>query len=168
MNYVGKFAADVSHSNVHFNFDSHSRSGSSDTVTLPNAHLLFSGDYERSGADLIVSDRDHRRNRPAGLAWLSNGVIIAGPLGTPDTTAIVHPHKFTSAVMSAAQRNGAQLRQGRATGIRRSDNGSVVTGVEIDDRAIEADAVVCPRPGAGATRPKLPTERTVDHPAATT
>jgi hypothetical protein len=33
---------------------------------------------------------------------------------------------------------------------------------------IEADAVVCPRPGAGATRPKLPTERTVDHPAATT
>jgi hypothetical protein len=32
---------------------------------------------------------------------------------------------------------------------------------------IEADAVVCPRPGAGATRPKLPTERTVDHPGAT-
>jgi glycine/D-amino acid oxidase-like deaminating enzyme len=100
--------------------------------------------YQRTTAysGAVVSDRDHRRNRPAGLAWLSNGVIIAGPLGTPDTTAIVHPHKFTSAVMSAAQRNGAQLRRGRATGIRRSDNGSMVTGVEIDDRVIEADAVV--------------------------
>src|SRR5437879_3507024 len=62
MNYAGKFFADVvdSHSGVHFNFDSHSQSGNVDTVIRPNAHLLFSGDYERSGADLIVSDRDHR------------------------------------------------------------------------------------------------------------
>src|SRR5689334_24918289 len=47
-----------------------------------------------SGA--VVSDRDHRRNRPASLGSLSDGVMIAGQLGTPDTTAIVHPHKFTS------------------------------------------------------------------------
>ena len=60
MNYVGKFAADVSHSNVHFNFDSHSLGGNANTVIIPNAHLLFSGDYQRSGTDLIVSDRDHR------------------------------------------------------------------------------------------------------------
>jgi hypothetical protein len=62
LNYAGKLVADVvdSHSNVHFNFDSQSQSGNADIVTLPNAHLLFSGDYQRSGADLIVSDRDHR------------------------------------------------------------------------------------------------------------
>jgi glycine/D-amino acid oxidase-like deaminating enzyme len=90
----------------------------------------------------VVSDRDHRRNRPASLDWLSNGVVIAGPLGTPDTTAIVHPHKFTSAVMGAAQGNGAQLRPGRVTGIRRSDNGLTVRGVEVDGRVVEADAVV--------------------------
>ena len=93
-----------------------------------------------SGA--IVPDGDHRRNRPAGLDWLSNGVMIAGLLGTPDTTAIVHPHKFTTAVMSAAQRNGARLRPGRVTGIRRSDNGMAARGVEVDGRVVEADAVV--------------------------
>jgi glycine/D-amino acid oxidase-like deaminating enzyme len=40
--------------------------------------------YQRTTAysAAVVSDRDHRRNRPAGLAWLSNGVIIAGPLGS--------------------------------------------------------------------------------------
>jgi len=60
--------------------------------------------YQRMTAysGTLVSDRDHRRNRPASLGWLSNGVIIAGQLGTPDTTAIVHPHKITSALMSAA------------------------------------------------------------------
>jgi VCBS repeat-containing protein len=31
-----------------------------DTITVPDAHLLFSGDYERSGADLIISDQLHR------------------------------------------------------------------------------------------------------------
>jgi VCBS repeat-containing protein len=31
-----------------------------DTLTIPDAHLLFSGDLERSGTDLIVSDHLHR------------------------------------------------------------------------------------------------------------
>jgi Tol biopolymer transport system component len=31
-----------------------------DTVTIADAHLLFSGDYARSGSDLIVSDHLHR------------------------------------------------------------------------------------------------------------
>ncbi|MEA2822739.1 MAG: large repetitive protein, partial [Bradyrhizobium sp.] len=30
------------------------------SVTVPDAHLLFSGDYARSGADLIISDHLHR------------------------------------------------------------------------------------------------------------
>src|SRR5712691_12232100 len=48
------------HSNAHFEFDLLSHRGHADTIIVPDAHLLFSGDYERSGADLIVSDRDHR------------------------------------------------------------------------------------------------------------
>ena len=62
LNYGGKFDADVMgpHSNAHFQFDSLSQPGDANTVTIPDAHLLFSGDYQRSGADLIVSDRDHR------------------------------------------------------------------------------------------------------------
>jgi Ca2+-binding RTX toxin-like protein len=62
LNYAGKFGADAMgpHSNAHFEFDLLSHRGHADTITVPDAHLLFSGDYERSGADLIVSDRDHR------------------------------------------------------------------------------------------------------------
>ena len=41
-------------------FDSSSHRGDADTVTIPSSHLLFSGDYQRSGADLVVSDHDHR------------------------------------------------------------------------------------------------------------
>jgi glycine/D-amino acid oxidase-like deaminating enzyme len=90
----------------------------------------------------VVSGRDHRRNRSATLDWLSEGVIIANRLGTPDTTAIVHPRKFTSAIMSAAQRSGAQLCLGRVAGITRSADGSTTRGVEVDGRVVEADAVV--------------------------
>ena len=55
---------------------------------------------------------------------------------------IVHPRKFTSAIMSAAQRNGAQLCLGRVTGMTRSADGSTTRGVEVDGRVVEADAVV--------------------------
>jgi hypothetical protein len=62
LNFAGKFDAGAlgPHSNAHFDFDSVSHRGGSNTVIIPDAHLLFSGDYQRSGADVIVSDRDHR------------------------------------------------------------------------------------------------------------
>jgi Tol biopolymer transport system component/Ca2+-binding RTX toxin-like protein len=37
-----------------------SLSKGADTFTVPDAHLLFSGDFLRSGADLIISDQLHR------------------------------------------------------------------------------------------------------------
>jgi glycine/D-amino acid oxidase-like deaminating enzyme len=90
----------------------------------------------------VVPESDARRHRPAELDWLSDGVIIASRLGTPETTAIVHPRAFTAAMMSAAQGHGAELRRGRITGIVRRSDGSTVTGVEVDGGVIEADAVV--------------------------
>src|SRR5262249_36353358 len=100
--------------------------------------------YQRMTAysGTVVSDRDYRRNLSAKLDWLSEGVIITSRLGTPDPTAIVHPRKFTSAIMSAAQSNGVQLRPGRLTGIARSADGSRARGVEVDSCVLEADAVV--------------------------
>ena len=89
----------------------------------------------------VVPGRDARRHVAAALDWLSGGVVIAQRLGTTETTAIVHPRKFTLAMMSAAQGQGAQLRRGRITGIVRAD-GSAVTGVEVDGGVIAADAVV--------------------------
>jgi VCBS repeat-containing protein len=59
LNFAGK-------SGSHADFGSSARghidslSKGADTVTIPDAHLLFSGDYARSGADLIISDHLHR------------------------------------------------------------------------------------------------------------
>lgn len=88
-------------------------------------------------AGFLVSD-----GRPGGgtsLDWVSDHVAITSRLGTPQTTAIVHPELFTKAVMRAAQRAGATLRAGRVTGIVRRGN---ATAVEVDGGVIEADAVV--------------------------
>jgi glycine/D-amino acid oxidase-like deaminating enzyme len=77
----------------------------------------------------------------ATLDWLSEHVQITSRLGTPETTAIVHPGLFTTAMMQSAQRQGATLREARVTGILRRSDGAAA-GVEIDGGRIEADAVV--------------------------
>ncbi len=61
MNYTGRFspgASDVE--SVRFDFGSLPDHGHSGTFKVPDAHLLFSGDYLRSGSDLIISDHLHR------------------------------------------------------------------------------------------------------------
>jgi len=88
----------------------------------------------------VLPDSDARRHMPSELDWLSEGVMIAGRIGTPETTALVHPRKFTAGVMAAAEKLGAELRLGRITGIVRMDGR--VRGVEIDGGIIEAEAVV--------------------------
>lgn len=90
----------------------------------------------------VVPDGDARRNRPCSLAWLADGVVIAQRIGTRETTAVVHPRKFTSAMMDAALAHGAQLRRGRITAIARETDGVAVKGVETDANFIAADAVV--------------------------
>jgi glycine/D-amino acid oxidase-like deaminating enzyme len=99
--------------------------------------------YQRMTAYSGLVVPDHARSHsPAKLDWLSDGVVVVDRLGTPETTAIVHPRKFTSAMMSAAQSYGAELRAGRVTGMVRSADGSAVKGVEVDGAVLEADAVV--------------------------
>ncbi|TMJ52385.1 MAG: hypothetical protein E6G85_11905 [Alphaproteobacteria bacterium] len=59
MNYPGRYASDLSDTqSVHFDFGlaDHGHAG---TFRIPDAHLLFSGDYQRSGSDLIISDQLH-------------------------------------------------------------------------------------------------------------
>nr|WP_249802862.1 FAD-dependent oxidoreductase [Bradyrhizobium sp. 44] len=90
----------------------------------------------------VAADGHPRRDTPSALGWLSNGVIITQRIGTTETTAIVHPKKFTSAVMNAALAQGAELRIGHVTGIMRDADGTTATGVAVDGRIVEADAVV--------------------------
>ena len=106
----------------------------------------ISGDwsYRRMTAysGFVVRDHDARRYVPAVLNWLSDGVVISSRLGTPDTTAIVHPRKFTRAVMRAAQEQGAQVRLGQVTGLVHRGTEPIVKGIEVDGSVIEAEAAV--------------------------
>ena len=63
-----------------------------------------------------------------------------GQLGTTESNAQVNPAAFMNAMMRAAVRNGADLRFGEVTGLRRRDG--AVKGVEIGDATLEGDAVV--------------------------
>ena len=61
MNYTGRFSPGESDvESVRFDFDSLPDHGHAGTFKVPDAHLLFSGDYHRSGSDLIISDQLHR------------------------------------------------------------------------------------------------------------
>ena len=62
--------------------------------------------------------------------------------GSTETTAQVHPAKFTAGMMRAAQARGADLRLGRVCGIVRRKEDGVVAGVEVDGEVVEGDAVV--------------------------
>jgi len=82
-----------------------------------------------------------RRRRSAyDLGWLSDDVTVAHALGSPETTAQVHPGQFTAALMRAAEARGAELRLGRVTGITQYEGRA--TGVEVDGNVVEGDAMV--------------------------
>jgi len=49
--------------------------------------------------------------------WIDGGAVVAGALGSPDTTAQVHPARFTHALLDGALARGALLRMGRVEGV---------------------------------------------------
>jgi glycine/D-amino acid oxidase-like deaminating enzyme len=82
-----------------------------------------------------------QRRGAYALDWFAGDVAVSQAIGSPETTAQVHPARYTEAMLRAAEARGAELRQGRVTGLVR--DGDRITGVELDDGAtIEADAVV--------------------------
>lgn len=80
----------------------------------------------------------HRRGY--NLRWLSANAVVTQQLGTPESTAQVHPARFTEAMMHAAQERGAELRIGIVEGILQRGDG--VAGIIVDGEIIEGDAVV--------------------------
>jgi glycine/D-amino acid oxidase-like deaminating enzyme len=77
-----------------------------------------------------------------GVDWLAPSVALTQQLGSTETTAQVHPARFTAAIMRAAEEKGAELRLGQATGVVRRRGGASVVGVEVDGELVEGDAVV--------------------------
>jgi glycine/D-amino acid oxidase-like deaminating enzyme len=88
----------------------------------------------------------HRPLRGAGrLAspdWVAPDAIVHQRLGTPATTAQVHPADFTRGMLDAAIDRGARLQIGCVGGVARSPDGSRVAGVLVDGEVIEGDALV--------------------------
>lgn len=73
------------------------------------------------------------------LNWLADDVSLTQRLGGTQTTAQVHPGRFTQALMHGAEPHAA-LRLGRVSGIVRE--GGRVAGVDVDGETIAGDAVV--------------------------
>jgi len=67
---------------------------------------------------------------PEELAWLDSQGIPYAVLGTPSSTAQVHPAKFTHALLQAALERGAQLRMGCVDGLEVSQG--QIRGVRVD------------------------------------
>ena len=80
----------------------------------------------------------HRSRSAYDLDWVADDVSLTQRLGATQTTAQVHPGRFTEALMQAAK--PAQLRRGRVTGVVR--NGADVAGVQVDGEVVAGDALV--------------------------
>ena len=106
-------------------------------------------------AEEIGGDWDYRRLTTYGgsaglgqrskfhrIGWVSEIVAVNQRLGSTATTAQVHPERFTTAMMQAAQAQGAEFRLGRVTGVVRRSGVAAVAGVEMDGQVVEGDAVV--------------------------
>jgi glycine/D-amino acid oxidase-like deaminating enzyme len=69
-------------------------------------------------------------------------VKLTGRLGSPQTTAVVEPHAFTTGLMRAAEAGSAELRVGVVAGLVQRADGAA-SGVALDTgETIDADAVV--------------------------
>jgi glycine/D-amino acid oxidase-like deaminating enzyme len=79
----------------------------------------------------------HRAPAPS---WLDGAGIVTAALGSPDTTAQIHPAQFTTALLDAARGRGATLRIGIVQDVARRDGAA--RGVTVDGDTLEADAVV--------------------------
>jgi glycine/D-amino acid oxidase-like deaminating enzyme len=72
--------------------------------------------------------------------WIDGPAIVAGTLGTAETTAQVEPARFTAALLAEARERGAVLRPGVVEGVAR--DAARVRGVMVDGGVLEGDAVV--------------------------
>jgi glycine/D-amino acid oxidase-like deaminating enzyme len=81
----------------------------------------------------------HRAAGGYHLNWVGDDLSLSQRLGGTQTTAQVHPGRFTQALMQAAQPH-AELRLGRVDGIVR--DGDRVLGVDGDGETVAGDAVV--------------------------
>lgn len=79
-------------------------------------------------------------HRVPAPSWIDGPVSVAGAIGTTETTAQVHPARFTEALVAAARAHGATLRRGTVEAV--AVRAGAARGVVVDGETVEADAVV--------------------------
>ena len=102
-------------------------------------------DYGYRRVDTFMLAAHERRalgggHRVPAPAWLDGAGVVTGALGSVETTAQIHPARFTSALVDAARSRGAALRLGVVREVVRRDGAA--HGVRVDGEILEADAVV--------------------------
>jgi glycine/D-amino acid oxidase-like deaminating enzyme len=105
------------------------------------AAKLGGWDYRRLDTlGIAASARRALRGSAALPDWVARDAVLQQQLGTTETTAQVHPEKFTRGMMDAAIAQGARLQIGEVTGLVR--DGDRVRGVLVGGGALDADAVL--------------------------
>ena len=79
----------------------------------------------------------HRVTAPR---WVDGAGVVTGALGSTETTAQVHPARFTTALLDAARARGSTLRLGVVDDVVQRDG--IARGVTIGGATLDADAVV--------------------------
>eukprot|EP00457_Paulinella_chromatophora_P006017 gb/GEZN01006035.1/.p1 GENE.gb/GEZN01006035.1/~~gb/GEZN01006035.1/.p1 ORF type:complete len:532 (-),score=79.37 gb/GEZN01006035.1/:92-1687(-) len=79
--------------------------------------------------------------------WINGKVYYKRDMGTPETTAQVHPREFTEHMLRCAQERGAELRIGEVQDIICSEDRDAlpkrkVTGVKVNGEILDADKVL--------------------------
>jgi hypothetical protein len=143
LNYAGKFGSSgLEPFSPHFDLDSLSQRGHTDSFTVPDAHLLFSGDYHRSGQDLIISD-DLQRVLVPGYFHGGKRPVLVSPDGAPLDPRIVDA---LTGHVEYAQAGGAPAAKVVGHVVKMTGSASIVrNGVTIDlqsgDAVYQSDVV---------------------------
>lgn len=111
----------------------------------PRLLLADTADEERGAratADRLVEAGQASRWLDAAAVHEASGWIDRAPRGgvLGEAPAQVDPYRYTLALVTAAERRGAEVRSGRVSGLVR--DGDRVAGVQVGERVIEGDAVV--------------------------
>jgi glycine/D-amino acid oxidase-like deaminating enzyme len=85
---------------------------------------------------------DDAARRRRGLPWLADSVAITRRLGSPETTAVIEPHGFTTDLMRAAEARGAVLRHATVVDLLRDPTGALRGVALASGEIVEGDAVV--------------------------
>jgi glycine/D-amino acid oxidase-like deaminating enzyme len=139
------------------------------TLHAELAHQLGT-DYGYRRMDTFMLAARERGTMPGGHRvaappWIDGAGVVTAALGSTETTAQVHPARFTVALLDAAQALGTTFRIGVVEGVAQGDGAA--RGIRVDGETVEADAVVLamgpwtgrlagPGPGDGAGRLRLP------------